>query len=396
MKPLQWPKVGAIALQEAGAILKSPGFILAALAPFFIVLIGGAALFYFSSKDLRKAIVITGPDSDLVEMVAKKLSEDIGPEANKSKLRDANAAHWHPIAMDETDTTDAATSHVKLPIGMIVTITESGPNTIDIRHSPPPYLLDITKLAVSAARFEQATGDSIVYEVMTPDRPDEPTKSLDQQLIWLLTVILATSAGALAAASTHALTTAFLERPSESYTGSVHLREDFMGKLIGIGCAYSTLALPWGLILAAGLGVLTMTGEAELVEAIRTVTISGLDPMRLTLFLLCAPAGYVLFASLALIMAMRSKTAASARSFTGPLSFLAIAPAPLALAFSANMEGGTFSALSWFPLTATASIQLGFGTLNTYDLLIRALFLCFIALATLQWGMRRRELLSVD
>lgn len=396
MKPLLWPKVAAIALQEAGAILKSPGFILAALAPFFIVLIGSTALFYFSSKDLRQAVVITGTDHDLIEIVAQKLGEEIGPEADKSKLRDANAAHWHPIAVDKAETTDEAISRIELQIGMIVTITKSGPIKIDIKRSPPPYLIDLTKLAVNAARFEQATGDDIVYDVTTPDRTNTPAKSLDQQLIWLLTVILATSAGALAAASTHALTTAFLERPSQNYTGSVHLREDFIGKLIGIGGAYSTLALPWGLIIAAGLGILTLTGEPELTEAIRSVTISGLDPMRLTLFLLCAPAGYVLFASLALIMAMRSKTAASARSFTGPLSFLAIAPAPLALAFSANMEGGIFTALSWFPLTATASIQLGFGTLNTFDLFIRALFLCFVALAALQWGMRRRELSSLN
>lgn len=308
MRNVIWPKVGTIALGEAGAILKSPGFIMAALAPFALVAIAIVALFYFQSQDPRVALTIESDDPAIADAIAGELSKALGPKADKAQLRDAQAGHWYPIVRTFGTVATVELDGAEIPIGATSTFnTKTGDLSITLMRPVPPYLVDLIRAETYDVMYGHVTGLDIKTEITTPAISSGAVKSLDAQLIWLLTVLMATASGALAAASTHALATAFLDRPNVEVMEAEHAQEDFLGKLIGIGSAYATLALPWGIVLACGLGALTWTGDPNLIFAVKQVTVSGFDPFRLILFLLCAPAGYVLFGSIALMFAMHSK-----------------------------------------------------------------------------------------
>ncbi|MEM6415603.1 MAG: hypothetical protein AAF720_13215 [Pseudomonadota bacterium] len=396
MMDLRWRQVVSTALAESGAIVRSPGFLIAAFAPFVVAALGITALFYMSSQDPRVALVVSSDKAAISDQILEALSTEIGPSADKSKLRDQHAAHWVPVSADKIVDGRAALEIGKIPIGLEVNV-QRDTKTVHLhpRVDPPNYIIDLVRAEANAAFLYEATNASVEFVIQGKDAQPAEDTSLSDQLIWLVTVLLAAASGALAAASTHALATAYLEQSQKSSLSDVGLREDFLGKLIGIGGAYATLALPWGIILSLGIGALAMSGDPALLAAIKETGVSAFDPLRLLLFLLCAPAGYVVFASCVLLIALRSKTAAAARSLAGPVSFFAVAPAPMALLFASNIGGIGYTMLSWFPLTAPAAIQLGFGTVDLYDLLIRSLFLVFIAIVVLRFALRRRLRLYV-
>ncbi|MEM9359607.1 MAG: hypothetical protein AAGB04_25760 [Pseudomonadota bacterium] len=396
MMDLRWRQVVSTALEESGAIIRSPGFLFAAFAPFLVAALGAVALIYLSSKDPRIALVVISDKAAISDHIVEALSKEIGPTADKSRLRDQHAGNWIPVTDDNIVNGRANFDSGSIPVGLEIYI-ESATQSVRLRSivEPPGYIIDLVRAEANAALLYDITNSPVEFVILGRNEKKAEQISLADQLIWIVTVLLATASGALAAASTHALATAYLEQSRKTPLSNVGSREDFLGKLIGIGGAYATLALPWGIIFSLGIGAMALSGDPILLANIREVGASAFDPLRLLLFLLCAPAGYVVFASCVLLIALRSKTAAAARSLAGPMSFFAVAPTPLALLFASNIGGTGYTIMSWFPLTAPAAIQLGFGAIGIYDLLIRSMFLVFIAIAVLRFALGQRSRLDL-
>lgn len=370
-------KVLAGSLSESGAIVRTFGFKLAALAPFAMLIFGFIAVYFMASQQAYKSLIIQTGSQEFTENIVADLERSLGPKADKTKLRNPQHGFFVPtmyskeLGFSETET--------------LIRINKDTRTIERLQGTLPPHLKDVLELSILRAQLQTDDEPTISYSLI--GQPVAQPLDFATQLIWLLTVAFSTAAGAIAAASTHALSTAYLQGQEEEVHLGLNAHEDLLSKIIGIGAAYSALILPWAIVGGGALAFIGIFGTGELSDAAVKVGLSALDPMRLFLFGLCTISGYALYASLVLTLASRTKTAAGARTLTGPVTALAIAPAPIAMAFAANMDGLIFQLMTWFPLTAPTSIQLGFGSLDIWDLIIRTSFLVFVSLTVISWSL---------
>ena len=380
------------ALVEAGAIVRSGGYKLAAAAPFLLLAFAIVASIYLASRDPYQALLITSDDPVLAEATANRLDQVIGPNAPQSALRDQNAGFVIPTAqaaqlgadvmVDGESRVAAWRAHIDASEGDQLLVR------FDATSDYPAYLADLIRIAALESALSLQSEQPVISRVVV-DAINTEEVGLSTHLIVLISVGMAGAIGAMSAAASYALTTAYLEKEGAGPRYAGNARERFLSKLIGIGAAYSGLAVPWGIVAAIALYSLAGMGDAPVQTAMKEATLSLLDPRRLLLFLIGAIGGYVTYASLILTFARRARTSADARSYAGPASMIAIAPAPLALWLSEHPMDAGFQALTWLPFTSPAAIQIGFGAVDFIDLLIRSVFLIFVALCAVRIAFAR-------
>ena len=384
---IEQKQIAAIALEEAGAIMRSWGYRFAALAPLALFLFAIGAVALWSSSDPRRALVVeTQMEISDVEVVSA-LSRYIGPHVPQTDLRDAQAGLWIPIASSALINGQAIIDGVIIDVGAYATIRSTGDSQIAIdlkTDSAPQYIMDLLHIAVVEVDVDYNVRIEHLRHSMAVSEP----MSLGASLLHLVTILLAAATGALGAAASHALTTAYLAE-AEVTEGSVdQARSTFLGKLIGIGGAYAALAIPWGFVGALAITGLSIAGDPELSLAMLDVASELLQPSRLLVFLVGALSGYVVYAALVLLLALRAKTAAAARTLTGPATIIAAAPAPIALWAQNTGSEWLLETLSWLPITAPAALQLRVSQASMLEILLPLTFLLFVAVCALRFGSR--------
>ncbi|MEM1019897.1 MAG: hypothetical protein AAGJ09_05335 [Pseudomonadota bacterium] len=382
---IEHKQIAAIALEEAGAIMRSWGYRFAALAPLalFLVVIGAIAL--WSSSDPRRALVVETQMEITDNEVVSALSRYIGPHVPQTELRDAQAGLWIPVASSSLINGQAMIGGVIIDVGAHATIRSTGDSQIAIdlqTDNAPQYIMDLLHIAVMEVDVDYNVRIEHLRHSMAAVEP----VSLSASLLHLVTILLAAATGALGAAASHALTTAYLAEGGVTEGSVDQARSTFLGKLIGIGCAYAALAIPWGFVGALAITGLSIAGDPELSLAMLDVASELLQPSRLLVFLVGALSGYVVYAALVLLLALRAKTAAAARTLTGPATIIAVAPAPIALWAQNTNSEWLLEILTWLPITAPAALQLRVSDTAMLEISLPLMFLVFVAVCALRIG----------
>ncbi|MEM1088456.1 MAG: hypothetical protein AAGH90_12070 [Pseudomonadota bacterium] len=386
----RFQSVVVIALAEAGAIMRSWGYRIAALAPFVLLGVTIAAMWMWSANDPRRAILIETSGDISAGAILQSLESHIGPSVPQTELRDAAAGLWVPTMATPQEDGYVVIGGQPLEIGGTVTITNSpdGRTEIDLRSdSAPPYMLDLLHIAV----LEAGQTDKIDVARTRMESDQTAPMSLSASLLHLITVGMAAATSALGAATSHTLTTAYLAEPKKRRAHKHDAKEEFLGKLLGIGGVYAALALPWGVVAALAIAGLALAGDPALSVAMIDVGAQLLRPSRLLVFLVGALAGYTVYASFILFLALRAKTSAAARTLAGPAALIAIAPAPLALWAHGTGSDLLLPVLSWLPITAPSALQLRVDQTSALEIALPLTFLVFIAVTALRLGSRAAE-----
>ncbi|MEM9375221.1 MAG: hypothetical protein AAGA72_03300 [Pseudomonadota bacterium] len=378
-------RIAGIALEEAGAIMRSWGYRFAALAPLLLFIFAITLMSLWSSADPRRALVVETQFDLPEESVVAGLRHYIGPDVPQTELRDAQAGLWIPVAGSTLENGHVVIDGSIIEIGARAIIRSNDDGELSIHlttDAAPIYMMDLLHIAVVEANMGYTISVERVRQSATVSEP----MSLGASLLHLVTILLAAATGALGAAASYALTTAYLT----DSRGKPHLGDDprdiFVGKLLGIGGAYAALAFPWGIVGALSISGLAIAGDPALSSAMLDVAGQLLLPSRLLVFLIGALAGYVLYAASVLLLARRAKTAAAARTLAGPATLIAVAPAPIALWAQNTGSDILLPLLSWFPLTAPAALQLRVGQTPIIEMALPLTFLVFCAVTVLRLG----------
>lgn len=350
--------------RELKDILRSPGFWIACLGPFILAVVGFIAAVLIAANQGPRTIAVSSASSAFNQSdFVDRLNEEIGVlSAEDPQLVNIEAKLW------EADEEYYG----------VLTVSETGDLSFD----------SAAVLSSSLRRvFERASlpGDvsgslpSISYEKRSPSHPAQ------QGFAPIAALIFGSITALLCAAAAQTLITAYLTRPGDEES-DLSPGDLLLSKLIGIGLGYSFLAVPWilliGAIVVGGLNNPDPTAVDQTLEAIAVAA----QPSRVLLFLLSAPAGYIIFASIILVIANRSSRPTTVRSLTGFVSAAAFAPAFIAYALHGSPTSLLNELAGWFPFTAPASIQYNFG-FNSYAwLLLKAAALSMMAILVLRWA----------
>ena len=357
-------RMWAAARDEAWAIVKSPGWLMSAFAPFAVI--GGLILFavVFAPSSVLSSVAVSVEPKGLERGVIERARKRIGPDA-RIDFKDPGLAYW-VLAPEGTGLggsfeyrgeilTVENHVHMDLVTGEVLVdtygIEEGGVDGFDVPGAGPEALLDVLMFsALSEGHGMRLGDDDFEFQVVRSDEVASGKEDNHGSIRFYIILLFAGAAGMLAVRSMNELCTAYLERDGAEAGEGLSDGEEFTAKLIGIGGAHVLVYLPWGLCAGSILFLMAKAGDQYESLAQSVFDVLG-DPLRLFVLFVSSVCGYLMIASMSLLLARKCRTSASARSLVGPLGFVASLPVVVSILASMKMEDRVFDALSWAPFT---------------------------------------------
>ncbi len=358
--------------------MRSPGWILTMLAPFLLIfLVFGASLFTLSAPQSNAIAISVTPTSEEALLV-ERLRNSFSPE-HFSKSGTPETLHWTPVAAthaigsviegDGSSLYVKARAEIDLQSGSVRFYAENIETTDvmgPIVSAPAGHnvrsLFDPIRTAIYQHKISQQQGSEFsVFQI--DSSPEDKSAKTKATAFLFISIILASAIGTLGARSANELSTAYLGDNHSNSDLNFSYKEDFFGKLLGIGFAHFLVFLPWLILFLGAIVLFAVTGL--LVDPVlpNTLLSALFNPLRILVFLASISSAYLVIGSLILAVASRMSESASARSLAGPGSFVALIPFTITMIFAFDPTSQFFKFLTYFPLTSPCALQIGVNSM---------------------------------